>query len=81
MFLSMGYALPLLQWLHRAVSAYSAPDCPTILEVRRLNQHLFQSCSPEDVIMPQGVALMHLTHILWDLSQGKTLANPFVTFQ
>ncbi|GFS77539.1 hypothetical protein TNCV_320941 [Trichonephila clavipes] len=32
--LSMGYALPLLQWLLRTVSPYAAPDFPKILEVR-----------------------------------------------
>ncbi|GFU40578.1 hypothetical protein TNCV_3229781 [Trichonephila clavipes] len=35
MFLNMGYALPLLQWLLRTVSPYSAPDCPTVLQDHR----------------------------------------------
>ncbi|PRD20434.1 UNVERIFIED_CONTAM: Proliferating cell nuclear antigen-interacting partner [Trichonephila clavipes] len=34
MFLSMGYALPLLQWLLHTVSPHSAADYPTVFEVR-----------------------------------------------
>ncbi|GFX30535.1 hypothetical protein TNCV_3461861 [Trichonephila clavipes] len=34
MFRSMRHALPLLQWLLRTISPNSAPDCPTVLEVR-----------------------------------------------
>ncbi|GFW92730.1 hypothetical protein TNCV_1735231 [Trichonephila clavipes] len=33
--------------------------------------------SPEVVIVPQGVSLKHPTHVLWNLNQGRTLANPF----
>ncbi|GFY22084.1 hypothetical protein TNCV_3297281 [Trichonephila clavipes] len=37
MFLSLGYALPFLQWLPCTVSSNSASDCPTGLEVRALS--------------------------------------------
>ena len=81
MFLSMGYALLLLQWLLRTVSPYSAPDYPTVLEVRvPIPQSASVSvaeCSPEDIIVPQGVSPKHPTHVQWDLNQGNTLANPF----
>ncbi|GFU95248.1 hypothetical protein TNCV_4308471 [Trichonephila clavipes] len=30
----MGFAFPLLQWLLRTVSPYSAADYPTVLEIR-----------------------------------------------
>ncbi|GFW01683.1 hypothetical protein TNCV_4085981 [Trichonephila clavipes] len=80
-FLSMKYALPLLQWLLRTVSPHSAPDCPTVLEVRvPIPKSAFVSvvgCSPEDVIVPQGVFPSPPTHVLWDLNQRKTLTDTF----
>lgn len=36
MILSMGYALPLLQWLLRTVSPYPATNYPTVLQIRVL---------------------------------------------
>ncbi|GFX20726.1 hypothetical protein TNCV_77831 [Trichonephila clavipes] len=77
----MGYALLLLQWLLCIGTPYSAPDCTTVLELRVPNLQSASvsivGCSPEDVIVPQDVFLTHLKHILWDLNQGKTLANSF----
>ncbi|GFT28267.1 hypothetical protein TNCV_645931 [Trichonephila clavipes] len=59
----------------------SAPDYRTVLEVRvPIPQSSFVSvvgCSPEDVIMLQGIFPKHPTHVLWDLNKERTLADIF----
>lgn len=84
MFFNMGYVFPLLQWLLRTVYNQSAPDYPTVLEIRvPIPQSASVSdtkCSPEDIIEPQGVSPKHLMRVQWDLNQGNTLANPFERF-
>ncbi|GFU64844.1 hypothetical protein TNCV_784951 [Trichonephila clavipes] len=81
MFLSLGYALSLLQWFLHTISPYSALDCPTVLEVKGPNPQSasvsFVGCSPEYVIVLQDISPKHRTHVLWDLNQGRTLANEF----
>ncbi|GFW86549.1 hypothetical protein TNCV_4333331 [Trichonephila clavipes] len=81
MFLNMVYALPLLQWLLRTVSAYSEPAGATFLAV---GVPILQSasvgvvgCSSDDVSVLQYVSPKHPTHVRWDLNLGSTLANPF----
>ncbi|GFU98978.1 hypothetical protein TNCV_3382221 [Trichonephila clavipes] len=67
LFLSMGYALPLLQWLIHLVSPCLPTDCPAV-EIR---VPILQSasvsvvgCSPEDVNVQHGVSPKHPTHVL-----------------
>ncbi|GFW94473.1 hypothetical protein TNCV_2701941 [Trichonephila clavipes] len=83
MSISVGYNLPLLEWLLRTVSPCSAPDCPTVLDVRvPINQLASVSVvghSPEDVIVPQGVSPNHPTHDLSGLNLRRTLTSPFET--
>ncbi|GFX90215.1 hypothetical protein TNCV_2449901 [Trichonephila clavipes] len=57
MFLSKGYAFPLLQWLPRTVFPYSAPDCPIILEVRVLNPQ----SAPASVAPSMGISSCHIS--------------------
>ncbi|GFT91962.1 hypothetical protein TNCV_124931 [Trichonephila clavipes] len=50
----MGYALPLMQWLLRTISPYSAPDCPTFLENLctlnvELSPRVEHYASPDDI--------------------------------
>ncbi|GFX18485.1 hypothetical protein TNCV_3370581 [Trichonephila clavipes] len=78
MFLSMGYALPLLQRLLLTVFPYAAPNCSTVLDITSGHSSVsicFSCwCSPKGVIVAQGVSPSHPTHVLWDLRQ-RTLAK------
>ncbi|GFV57375.1 hypothetical protein TNCV_3173231 [Trichonephila clavipes] len=74
MFLFMRYGFYLLQWLLCDVSPYSAPNFPTVLEARvPISQSESVSvvgCSPEDVIMPQGILPKYPISVLWPTFKG-----------